>query len=85
MRSFDEGASQRWPRLNEDIATRLLVDSVSRCPPDDPVDVGWMTSRQQWALRSLTLAGVPLRVHESIMTRGSWEPEHPYLPNGIFG
>jgi|ERR1035437_1851963 hypothetical protein len=71
--------------LNEDIATRLLLDAVSRCPENDPVDVSWMTSRQQWALRTLALAGVSIHVHESIMTRGSWEPRPPYLPNGIFG
>jgi len=71
--------------LTEDIAIRLLKDAVARCPENDPVNVSWMTSRNQWALRTLAMAGVPIQVHESIMMRGPWEPEPPYLPHGIFG
>ena len=71
--------------LTEDIAVRLLLDVLARCPAGEPVTVNWMTSRRQWALRTLAMAGVSIQVHESIMTRGRWEPELPYLPNGIFG
>ncbi len=71
--------------LTEDIATRLLLDAVARCPAGESVCVGWMTSRHQWALRPLAMAGVPIHVHESVMTRGSWAPSLPYLPSGIFG
>ena len=69
----------------EDIAVRLLLDALARCPTGEPVNVSWMTARQQWALRTLAMAGVSIQVHESIMTRGPWEPRPPYLPNGIFG
>ncbi len=71
--------------ITEDIAVRLLLDAVARCPVGDPVNVSWMTSRHQWALRPLAMAGVSILVHESIMTRGPWEPSLPYLPSGIFG
>jgi hypothetical protein len=71
--------------LTEDIAIRLLQDAVARCPVGDFVEVSWMTSRHQWAIRTLAMAGVPIHVHESIMTRGPWEPALPHLPSGIFG
>jgi GNAT superfamily N-acetyltransferase len=71
--------------LDEEIAVRLLLDAVSRSQGHGTVDVSWLTAGQQWAVRTLALAGVPIHVHESIMVRGRWEPRHPYLPNGIFG
>jgi GNAT superfamily N-acetyltransferase len=71
--------------LTEEVAVRLLLDAVARCPADAPVEVNWMTSRHQWAIRTLAMAGVSIHVHESVMTRGPWEPVLPYLPSGIFG
>jgi hypothetical protein len=46
--------------------------------------VSRITPEQQWAIRALASAGVPIYVHQSIMMRGK-EPELPYLANGIFG
>jgi GNAT superfamily N-acetyltransferase len=71
--------------LDEEVASRLLLAAISSCPDDAPVGVSWITARQQWALRVVSTAGVPLMIHESIMMRGGWEPELPYLASGIFG
>ena len=71
--------------LDEEVAVRLLLEALSRCPAGAPADVSWMTARQQWAIRTLASAGVSLQVHESVMTRGDWEPRLPYLANGVFG
>jgi GNAT superfamily N-acetyltransferase len=68
-----------------DTASRLLQAAVARCPHGEMVSVSWITARQQWAIRVLVSAGVPLFVHEAVMTRGPWEPELPYLASGIFG
>ncbi len=71
--------------LDDRAAARLLAAAVVRCPDGEPVNVSWITARQQWAVRTLVAAGVPLFVHEAVMTRGPWEPELPYLASGIFG
>lgn len=71
--------------LDESSAARLLSCAIARCPLDKPFNVSWITARQQWAVPVLVSAGVPLFVHEAVMTRGAWEPRLPYLPNGIFG
>ena len=71
--------------LDQDIATRLLLAAIARCEKGVPVDVSWITAEQQWAIRTLTRAGVPIHVHESIMMRGGWQPALPYLAHGIFG
>ncbi len=71
--------------LDEDIAIDLLLAAIAQCRSGEPVDVGWITARQQWAIRALTQQGVPLHVHQSVMMRGGWQPELPYLANGIFG
>jgi hypothetical protein len=39
--------------------------------------VSWITADQLWAVRAVAEAGVPIRVHESIMMRGSWRPTLP--------
>ncbi len=69
----------------EAAASRLLQAAVARLPEGAPINVSWITARQQWAVRVLVDAGVSLFVHEAVMTRGPWEPEHPYLASGIFG
>jgi GNAT superfamily N-acetyltransferase len=71
--------------LGEEVATDLLVSAIARCPTDLPVDVSWITPEQQWAVRAISKAGVPIHIHGAIMMRNDWQPRLPYLPNGIFG
>jgi GNAT superfamily N-acetyltransferase len=71
--------------LSEEAASELLLSTFSRCPAGEPADVSWILSEQQWAIRTANGAGVPLRIHESVMTRGPWQPALPYLASGLFG
>ena len=71
--------------LDEEIATDLLVAAMARCPTGEPMEVSWITAEQQWAFSALARGGVPLQVQGSIMMRGEWQPQLPYLANGIFG
>jgi GNAT superfamily N-acetyltransferase len=70
---------------DEESAVRLLQAAIARSADGEQISVSWITARQQWAVRVLVSAGVPLFVHEAVMTRGHWEPELPYLASGIFG
>ncbi len=81
----DGGRVAMLSALDEDVATGLLLATVAECPLGEPVEVDWITARQQWAIRALNRLGVPLQIHQSIMMRGAWQPESPYLPHGIFG
>ena len=71
--------------LGEAAATELLLSAFSRCPAGEPADVSWILPEQQWAIRAAGGAGVPIRIHESVMMRGPWQPELPYLASGLFG
>lgn len=81
------GQSWVWAltATTEAAAGRLLQAALARLPEGAPINVSWITARQQWAVRVLVAAGVSLSVHEAVMTRGPWEPELPYLASGIFG
>jgi len=80
-----EGRIAMLSALDEGIATRLLLSAIAQCPSGATVDVSWITAEQQWAVRAVASAGVPIRIHEAIMMRNKWQPQLPYLPNGIFG
>jgi GNAT superfamily N-acetyltransferase len=71
--------------LDEEIATDLVVSTMARCPTGEPMDVSWITAEQQWAFSALARGGVPLQIQGSVMMRGGWQPQRPYLANGIFG
>jgi GNAT superfamily N-acetyltransferase len=47
--------------------------------------VGWITSAQQWAIRTLVGAGIDLHPSGAVMVRGMPGPPTPYLPSGGFG
>jgi hypothetical protein len=80
-----EGRIAMLSALDEAIATRLLLSAIAQCPSGATVDVSWITAEQQWAVRAVASAGVPILIHEAIMMRNERQPQLPYLPNGIFG
>ncbi|MGH8996802.1 MAG: GNAT family N-acetyltransferase, partial [Acidimicrobiales bacterium] len=47
--------------------------------------VGWLTSAQQWAIRTLVAAGIDLYPSGAVMVRGMPGPPCPYIPSGGFG
>ncbi|MCU1429685.1 MAG: GCN5-related N-acetyltransferase [Actinomycetia bacterium] len=77
------------PRLvaarSDDIASALLVAALRRAPSATPVDVGWITAPQQWALRVLLDAGLELFPLGPVALRGFDRPPAPYLPSGAYG
>jgi hypothetical protein len=49
------------------------------------IEVNWLTSGQQWAVRELVAAGVELVPYGPVMVRGMAEPPRPYIPSGGYG
>jgi hypothetical protein len=49
------------------------------------IEVNWLTSAQQWAIRVLTQAGIELQPLGPVMVRGMDGPPSPYIPSGAYG
>lgn len=69
----------------EEAAAALLRTVLAGVPPGGNVEVGWLTSGQQWALGTLVDAGVALHPYGAVMVRGMAAPPWPYLPSGGYG
>ena len=54
-------------------------------PPAETIEVNWLTSAQQWAVREVVAAGIKLRPYGPVMVRGMDGPPSPYIPSGGFG
>jgi hypothetical protein len=65
-------------------ATRVLTAALAGARDGD-VEVNWVTAPQQWAVRTLVGAGVPLHHTGPLMVRGRSGPPAPYLPSGGYG
>ncbi len=66
-------------------ATDLLFAVLSAADPDETAEVDWITSAQQWAIRTTLQAGLQLHAIGPVMLRGFAAPPAPYLPSGGFG
>jgi hypothetical protein len=49
------------------------------------IEVNWLTSAQQWAIRVVVEAGIELLPFGPVMVRGMDGPPSPYIPSGGFG
>jgi len=70
---------------NEESAALVLRTMLAEAPPGETVEVNWMTSSQQWAIREITQSGVELRPGGPVMVRGMAGPPKPYIPSGGYG
>jgi hypothetical protein len=70
---------------DEDTAVALLQTALAEAPAGANVEVGWVTARQQWAIRTLVRAGIDLHPYGAVMVRGMDGPPSPYIPSGGFG
>jgi GNAT superfamily N-acetyltransferase len=70
---------------NEDVACALLRTVLAGIPAGGNIEVGWLTSGQQWAVRTLVEAGVALHPYGAVMVRGMAGPPRPYVPSGGYG
>jgi GNAT superfamily N-acetyltransferase len=65
-------------------AARALLDTYLAGVGDRAVDVQWITSAQQWAVRACVDAGLDLCAHGAVMTGGRLAPLTPFLPSGAY-
>jgi GNAT superfamily N-acetyltransferase len=70
---------------NEESATLVLRTMLAEAPERETIEVNWLTSSQQWAIRELTHAGIELQPYGPVMVRGMDGPPSPYIPSGGYG
>ncbi|MGP0028886.1 MAG: GNAT family N-acetyltransferase [Acidimicrobiales bacterium] len=70
---------------DEASAALVLRAMLAESPPGETIEVNWLTSAQQWAIRLLTQAGIELQPYGPVMVRGMPGPPTPYIPSGGYG
>ncbi len=70
---------------DEDSAALVLRTMLAEAPANETIEVNWLTSAQQWAIKVLTQAGIELRTSGPVMVRGMAGPPSPYIPSGGYG
>jgi GNAT superfamily N-acetyltransferase len=70
---------------DEETATLVLRAMLAEAPEGETIEVNWLTSAQQWAIRVLTKAGIELQPYGPVMVRGMDGPPSPYIPSGGYG
>jgi GNAT superfamily N-acetyltransferase len=70
---------------DEESAALVLRTMLAEAPNNEIIEVNWLTSAQQWAIRVLTQAGIELRPSGPVMVRGMSGPPSPYIPSGGYG
>jgi ribosomal protein S18 acetylase RimI-like enzyme len=70
---------------NEVSAALVLQAMLADAPDGETIEVNWLTSAQQWAIRLLTGAGIELQPYGPVMVRGMDGPPTPYIPSGGYG
>ena len=69
----------------EESATLVLRAMLAESPTGETIEVNWLTSAQQWAIRVVVEAGIELLPFGPVMVRGMDGPPSPYIPSGGFG
>jgi len=69
----------------EESAALVLRTMLAESPEGETIEVNWLTSAQQWAIRVLTQAGIELQPYGPVMVRGMSGPPSPYIPSGGYG
>jgi GNAT superfamily N-acetyltransferase len=69
----------------EESAVLVLRTMLAEAPPGETIEIGWLTSAQQWAIREVVAAGIELQPYGPVMVRGMPGPPCPYIPSGGFG
>jgi ribosomal protein S18 acetylase RimI-like enzyme len=70
---------------DEDSATRVLKTMLAEAPAGETIEINWLTSAQQWAIRVVVEAGIELQPYGPVMVRGMDGPPSPYIPSGGYG
>jgi ribosomal protein S18 acetylase RimI-like enzyme len=69
----------------EESATLVLKAMLAEAPTSETIELNWLTSAQQWAIRVVVEAGIELLPYGPVMVRGMDGPPSPYIPSGGFG
>jgi ribosomal protein S18 acetylase RimI-like enzyme len=69
----------------EESAALVLRAMLAEAPAGETIEINWLTSAQQWAVREVVAAGIDLQPFGPVMVRGMDEPPSPYIPSGGFG
>ena len=70
---------------DESSATIVLQAMLADAPAGETIEINWLTSAQQWAIRVLVGAGIELQPYGPVMVRGMDGPPAPYIPSGGYG
>jgi hypothetical protein len=70
---------------DETSATMVLQAMLAEAPAGETIEVNWLTSAQQWAIRVVLEAGIELQPFGPVMVRGMDGPPSPYIPSGGYG
>ena len=70
---------------DEESATRVLKAMLAEAPSGETIEINWLTSAQQWAIRVVVDAGIELQPYGPVMVRGMGGPPSPYIPSGGYG
>jgi hypothetical protein len=71
--------------LQEESATLVLRAMLAESPAGETIEINWLTSAQQWAIRVVVEAGIELQPYGPVMVRGMDGPPSPYIPSGGYG
>ena len=66
-------------------ATLVLRAMLAEAPAGETIEINWLTSAQQWAIRVVVEAGIELQPYGPVMVRGMDGPPNPYIPSGGYG
>jgi GNAT superfamily N-acetyltransferase len=69
----------------EQSAVSVLRTMLAEAPVGETIEISWLTSAQQWAIREVVAAGIELQPYGPVMVRGMAGPPCPYIPSGGFG
>jgi ribosomal protein S18 acetylase RimI-like enzyme len=70
---------------DETAATLVLKAMLAEAPAGETIEINWLTSAQQWAVRVVVEAGIELQPYGPVMVRGMDGPPSPYIPSGGYG
>jgi ribosomal protein S18 acetylase RimI-like enzyme len=70
---------------DESSATLVLKAMLAEAPAGETIEINWLTSAQQWAIRVVVEAGIELQPYGPVMVRGMDGAPSPYIPSGGYG
>jgi hypothetical protein len=80
----DVGVVPLLAARDNDAAATVLWGAIATCAPGTTLNVGFLTARQQWAVRTCVDAGLQLSPDGPVFLRGEVGPFAPYVPSGAF-